>query len=276
MFTTFNTNVSHSILSAGRNVYSTPVRHPTRKLGFHDFIYIIDGKWEIGFDENIFSLKKDDILILPSGKLHYGITPCSPQTKTMYIHASCENGDSVSDGDKCLLSEHSVSLPPLISADKNNNVKTLFVQILSDFCSENRMQAAARFILLLCELYASACTGSKQTLIANDIKNIICTNLNKNFSNQELAARLSVSQRTAENAFRSCFNTSIHQYALHTKIEKAKEFLVGFPEMKIIDIALSLGFYDEYHFSKCFKNTARLSPTEYRMQSLCTEHITCR
>lgn len=70
-----------------------PTLHPDRVLKEHDFLYMLDGTWEIGEElpaggqKEVFRLRTDDLLILPAGRHHYGLTPCSPHNRHMYIHA---------------------------------------------------------------------------------------------------------------------------------------------------------------------------------------------
>jgi AraC-like DNA-binding protein len=54
---------------------------------------------------------------------------------------------------------------------------------------------------------------------------------------------------------------------IEQKINHAKFCLEYYPDMKIIQIATDLGFYDEYHFSRQFKKETGLSPKHFR------EHI---
>jgi AraC-like DNA-binding protein len=84
----------------------------------------------------------------------------------------------------------------------------------------------------------------------------------------EIAKMLNVGVRTAETAFKDCFGLTIHQYQLMQKIEHAKFYLEYYPNMKIIDISLSLGFYDEFHFSRQFKKFLGISPTDYKKTHL--------
>ena len=93
------------------------------------------------------------------------------------------------------------------------------------------------------------------------------------FTNKEIAEILNVGVRTAESAFKDCFGITIHQYQLMQKIEHAKFCLEYYPQMKIIDISLSLGFYDEFHFSRQFKKIVGVSPTDYRKTHLIKNNI---
>ncbi|MBQ5801608.1 MAG: AraC family transcriptional regulator, partial [Clostridia bacterium] len=49
---------------------------------------------------------------------------------------------------------------------------------------------------------------------------------------------------------------------------ESKKYLVDYPDMKIISIAKTLGFYDEFHFSKRFTRAFGISPSTYRKQHL--------
>ena len=102
--------------------------------------------------------------------------------------------------------------------------------------------------------------------ILNKAKQIIHDTHYKKLTNRELANMLNVSIRTLETAFKACFGLSIHQYQLQEKIEQAKSMLRQDPNTKITKIASSLGFYDEYHFSRQFKRFTGSSPTDYRNQ----------
>lgn len=267
----FNTLINHTIVAADRNVYVSPTLHSDRKLTVHDLIYITNGEFEIGLDNQIYTAKKDDVLILPAHIFHFGIKPCSPQTKTMYIHASCEKNDGYFTGKKRILSDNCISLNPLIKTGENIQVKNLFIEIVNLYNRGMALRASAYFTLLLCELYDCDDNKTKRQKIAYQVRNIIDNNLYENFSNNEIADTLSSSARRIEIAFKSIFGTSIHQYSINKKIEKSKEYLLFFPEMKTIDIAVSLGFYDEYHFSKLFKSRIGLPP-----QRIPTQISECR
>lgn len=46
--------------------------HPNRIMDVHDFLYILDGEWEIFEEDKAYHLSKDDLLILSAGRHHYG------------------------------------------------------------------------------------------------------------------------------------------------------------------------------------------------------------
>ena len=48
-------------------------------------------------------------------------------------------------------------------------------------------------------------------------------------------------------------------------METQAKILLVTSNLTVGEIALSLGFADQFHFSKTFKNAVGLSPTDYRL-----------
>ncbi len=255
MYITFSDSVNHRITEANINFYAKPFVHPKRKMNEHDFIYILQGEWEFGQNNETYKVKKDDLLILSANNTHFGLSPCSPNTKTMYFHVTCENdytADTLS-GEKCIKNHISTSL--------NSNIRKYFYEVVSCKLAQKPRKSDLFFQLLLEELCDNQFISSS---LPQNIKNTIHNNPEKFFSNKILAEKFNVSVKTAENHFKEQFKTTIHQYILNFKISEAISFFNRFPNITVKETALNLGFYDEYHFSKQFKKIMGVSPSEYR------------
>lgn len=252
----FNTQARHKITKANVNYYANPFTHPSRKMNEHDFIYMLDGEWKMGQDDEEYTLKSNSLLILGAGHRHYGISPCRKNTKTMYFHVSLENGDGLTDGEP---------IDCFTDATANKSIKRIFHEIVKAKLSDNDRRASILFDLLLCEIRESKHQTDKGAT-GERIKGIIQQNPERFFTNSELAQMAGVSVKSAETKFKELFGISIHQYILQFKIEQAVSYLKGFPEMSIKEIAFNLGFYDEYHFSKQFKKILSISPSQYKKQ----------
>ena len=251
----FNENCKRHITEANVNYYALPFVHPERKMTDHDFIYMLDGEWKIGQNDEVFTLKKDSLLILSANNLHYGAAPCRKDSKTMYFHLAAEEGD--------LCGNELEGLPCLIDASANKNIRRIFRDLVEAKLSGNERKAGLLCELLLCELNSDNLL-SEETAISDLIINTIRRSPEKFFSNKELAEKLEVSVKTAENKFKAACGITIHQYILKFKAEQAISYFKNFPEMQIKEVAYNLGFYDEYHFSKQFKKVIGVSPSEYR------------
>ncbi len=241
------------VTEANINFYATPFVHPERIMNDHDFIYMLEGEWKIGQNDEVFELKKDSLLILCGGQRHFGIAPCLKDTKTMYFHLSKEDGD--------VLTEKGLDI--ILDASKNKNIKRIFRDIVQAKLDGNDTKASVLFDLLSCELREYE-NKNEDNAIGEKIKSIIHQNPEKFFSNGELAEKLGVSVKTVETKFKASFGITVHQYLLQFKAEQAISYFKIFPEMQIKEVAYNLGFYDEYHFSKQFKKIMGVSPLFYR------------
>ncbi len=259
MYIHFNTQTRRHITEANANFYATPFKHPSRTMNDHDFIYLIDGEWDFLQNNTKYTLKNDSLLILSANHHHDGASFCRAGTKTMYFHASLEEGDrsefSCEDEEKALRS--------LTDASQNREIKKAFWNVVNAKLAGHDEKASIYFDLLICELLEYA-KQKNYTSDAEKVKDIIHRNPEQFFSNRELAEQIGISLKGLETKFKTQFGITIHQYMLQFKIQQAQRDLMNFQEMSIREIAHNLGFYDEYHFSNQFKRMIGLSPQQYR------------
>ncbi len=227
----------------------------------HDFIYIVEGDWKIGQEEEVYHVKANDVLILEAGKKHFGIEPCMAGTKTYYIHALALRTDREdADTEKlCLTSKINAAGQPM--------VRTLFEKIAYASNCGDKTMASAYFDALLYEMRSISRADPSQNKrdIAEQIREMIIFSTDM-ITNEQIAQQLHISKKSAEKLFKRHFGTTIHRYQLEIKTENARTLLVSFPDMRLSDIASNLGFYDEFHFSKIFKAFTAMSPSAYREQ----------
>lgn len=82
---------------------------------------------------------------------------------------------------------------------------------------------------------------------------------------EELSRNLGYHRAHLFNAFKARTGLSPKQYLTKVRIEKAKELLTG--PLTIDQIASSVGFNDALYFSRLFKKSTGMSPSEYRSRS---------
>lgn len=83
---------------------------------------------------------------------------------------------------------------------------------------------------------------------------------------EAIARTLNISYETFRKRFQRAMGISPAQYRLQQRIESAKRLLTYSPHMTNRQVAASLGFSDEYHFSKRFTEIAGVTPRAFRRE----------
>ncbi|MBC8062220.1 MAG: helix-turn-helix transcriptional regulator [Clostridiaceae bacterium] len=85
---------------------------------------------------------------------------------------------------------------------------------------------------------------------------------------QNLAKDLNISVGYASYCFKKNMGMTIMKYAQKIKIERAKTLLKS-ADYSILHISAQLGFYDQSHFTKTFKQLVGISPSNFRNTNYC-------
>ena len=81
---------------------------------------------------------------------------------------------------------------------------------------------------------------------------------------QKLADLLNISTRHLLRIFKARYEVGPQVYLQKLRIEQAKKYLLT-NQFSIKEIAISLGFEDEYYFSRAFKKVTNMAPSNYRL-----------
>lgn len=88
-------------------------------------------------------------------------------------------------------------------------------------------------------------------------------NYEKDLSLTDVAKYIFLSQSYFAHAFKEEFNISPKSYLLKVRVEKSKELLER-SDMKVSDIALSVGFSSQQRYNDIFKKCVGMTPLKYR------------
>ena len=105
---------------------------------------------------------------------------------------------------------------------------------------------------------------STEHLLVNKILHFLHMNIESHLSLSRITDALNISQSYASKIFKEYMNTTIIKYSKELKIERAKALLKNSNE-SVIEIGERLGFYDQAHFSRTFKNFVGISPNKYKL-----------
>ena len=233
------------------------IRHMDRILQEHDLLYITEGTWKIAQDGIEYELQADDMILLQGRHHHYGTAPCDV-VRTYYIVFPVEEGDEV--GCRRASADDEYAFPMVVHCQEYPQIKALFKNIIASFWAEEvyeKRKTAAYLELLLCELSG---IQENEAGIIREVKQMIQQNPYRFVKNGELAGACGCSVRTLMTKFKEGTGETIHLWQMKLKCQMAQELMRNEPDVTLKEIAAIYGFYDEYHFGKCYKKTMGYSP----------------
>lgn len=246
--------------------------HPDRIMAEHDFLYMLDGNWEIMEEGNAYEMHKDDLLILAAGRHHFGKKLCNPGNRHMYFHILPTQKESQSMEE--VESSSLFSCPSLLHCQNYPRIRRYFQELISVFWSqseEKENRASLIFNLLLCELselQTQPGNSMNQDSLVEEITQQIRSTPQIFYTAKEMAAAHYICPRTLNNRFQNACGKTFYAYQMETKLEMVRHFLAHQPEAKLHEAAVNFGFYDEFHLSKAFKKQFGQSPSQFRKENM--------
>lgn len=233
--------------------------HPDRIMNEYDMLFLTNGNWDIYEDDNLYHVSSGQILLLEPGKHHYSLTKCSPEMRNMFLHLSVLPGDGQ-------YSDTALSIAKLTDCNPRPDIPRLFDEIIDLYWSAPNGLKSFRMQTLLSSLLIELSDLAKTPVksIDSEISDILSrfrSNPDIFYSPEELAYEYGMSLRTLSSHFKVQTGTTVHQYQLNLKLDRAYDALIQNPTRSIKDLAVSYGFYDEFHFSKLFKRKFGISPS---------------
>ena len=262
MAISFELSDTRRVAAAASHYYeqATEPLYLDRVLTHHDLIYLCEGAWAITEGETEYPLERDDVLLLTAGHHHYTRLPCKPRTRTFCIHVSSESGDRADN-------ERALHLPTRLSARAVPEVRRYFEEIVSVYWSDkpHKAERLSALVNLLLLSLSDAAEKSEGDLAARIIA-LINAEPHRTLRVAEAAEALYVSVRTVENAMNRAVGQSFAKYQMNRKLEMAARQIELEPDVRLAEIAATLGFCDEFHLSKAFKRKYGVSPSQYRQR----------
>lgn len=257
------------VVGPGRVRFSDPSGHQLwksgRTLGDYGLIYIAGGQGMFRSKESgEMELKAGDLLVLFPGVRHrFRPDPETGWTEYWLLF----NGHQPDR-----LFEHEILSPrsPVFHVGDGRPVESFFIEVLDALQAQpstpNRVLAALAGLILAHAVsaapdYLTVDPGPEQDVLW--ARAYLEDHAHEDINMLELAARLNSNSATLTRHFRRATGLTPHQYHLRLRISRAKELLED-PRLPIKQIAIKLGFHDQYYFSRAFKKHAGCSPIQWR------------
>ena len=213
------------------------------------FIYYLSGSADYIFEAETISVSEGDLLYLPEGAI-YNI---KINETTSYI---------------CIdFSFTKKELSPSVIHNLRG-IKGQFYKFFYNYVSNSpyRIPRAYEIInRIYCEILR---TQSKEYSKSSELyfratEIILQRYREQNFTVEYLASELGISTVHLRRIFSSFSEISPIKYINNIRFEQAKMLLLS-SNLTVGEIAISVGFSDPFHFSKVFKASVGIAPSEYR------------
>ncbi len=144
------------------------------------------------------------------------------------------------------------------------DIQELLQKLIGKVQEAHRQQEVTKLVGGLIE---SADNGDGPTGYKYQIQQEINANIGTiEFSLSSLASTLALSPSYVSTLFKQLFGTTFQQYMIAIRLDRAKLLLLS-TEMKMYEIAASVGFEDPNYFSAAFKKRFSLSPNQFKEKS---------
>lgn len=229
-------------------------------------IYCIEGSGWFEIEGVRQKVSPEHFFILPKGKAHaYGCSSTNPWT-IYWLHF---------DGDKAGFFSEGLDKPTPVSPQKDSRIEDrlqlfeeIFATLKNGYSKNNLDYSISGLFHFLGSLkflgaYRESIFTNQTEDISADAIHFMRENIHKRLTLKEIAAHVGFSPSHFSTLFQKKTGFSPLNYLSQLKIQQACHWL-DFSDMKINQIALTIGFDDPFYFSRVFTKTMGVSPTEYR------------
>jgi AraC family transcriptional regulator len=95
------------------------------------------------------------------------------------------------------------------------------------------------------------------------VREYVLAHLTENISNIVLAECVGLSTSHFSRAFKQSSGMSPHQFVLHSRIGRVRQLLAE-TELPLAQIAVTVGFADQSHCSRRFRELVGITPSQFR------------
>lgn len=136
-------------------------------------------------------------------------------------------------------------------------------RIIMDCCTfETLEERLCVEINTLCGLHTASDESYKKRL-AEEVKNWLDQHYTSAFSYKVFPAVFGYHEKYVSLIFKEAYGLTPNRYVEDLRLEMAKKLLKENPEMLLAEVAMRVGYSNQFYFSKVFKKREYMSPTEY-------------
>jgi AraC-like DNA-binding protein len=270
-------------ISGGLFVSNGQWKHPRIILDDFELIVILKGSFSLKVNGEEKVLKENDSLLLLPNEEHYGIDTQEEKVSFYWLHFTFSNSYKIIEKNKVYKDEIIKMFPQITDFSgiflkeeftivEIDRIKALIKQLLDYKSSKLYSNRPCNLLMELILMELTTCLLKREIYKGNSedrsfmIENVcdwIRANIYKNISIQELAEHFGYNAEYFSRKFKKDLGTSPKKYIFSVQIEKAKALLCT-TDLKLKEIASSVGIEDDKMFFKKFKKYECITPTQYK------------
>lgn len=269
-------------LESGDSQYEPGEQHPSRRqLGVFDLIMIESGCLYIGEEEQQWSLRAGQTLLLLPDRYHYSVKSCDEATRFFWVHfqalgewqqTSHEHASLQHDAhyQRFLTSPYSLHLQKKWTLPYPKQAFQL-MRTLNKAIEERQssafwtQQQAFEELLRLMDLRQNQSYTSPIVTLAEMTEAYLKKNYTDEITSETLADTLNYHYNYITRCMKQVYGVTPVEYLTKYRLEQAKLLLLK-TEWPIAEIAHRVGFENVPYFTNCFTSRIGLSPTKFRKQ----------
>jgi len=246
-------------LNSGKGWSSNVHRH-----NFCEIMYVSNGEGIINIESEQHSIKTGDIVVYNSGVFH---DEKSLGDEISILFFAVDNLQIPGLAEGCIVP---IDACPVIEAGSYDDVLKSFLSVMIDELTQKKAHykaistnIATMFCYYILRLYEVKVENPRHVEICNEAMQYIEDNYQSDISLDSIASSVHLSKYHFVRIFKETLGISPMKCLLRIRLANAKD-LLGRTELSIREIAMSVGYENALTFSRVFKNSEDISPTDYR------------
>ena len=268
-----DSSAKRGVSTALRNTHPDGIVYTDKIIPVHCLLFCLEGSMEIYQNGVPCTIYQNDVLFLCGGTAYCDKRICAKNTKLYTLHIGMAENDFYSSDD-LICQGPMIKISPIIHCAEESDVRTMFASIIDAFWgnSEVREQKLASLAGLLLIRLSECSENVNEKELTGKCALYIKTQMDRFLTPNELAQKFDVPEKTLRTAFIRDYGCTPAEYQRKIKMQYAVSLMKRTPDMQIKEIAYSIGYRDEFYFTRMFRKYYGEAPREYRKKLAVTDN----
>lgn len=254
---------------------SEPFYHADRTAGFNVLIYVLEGAIFVTEDGIDYEVGPGTLLFLKSGIRHCGKREIPKGTRWYFVHFYFSETDVPEfEADAGAIKQYepvkySAPLPKMLKNLGGSRIEKEIAAFTEYFHSDSPMKKwdiNLRFFSLLSDIAFYGRYDPKPPSLSDRIGAYLSAHFREPFSSKAVEGEFFLSYKHLAAVFKREKGMTMQQYHTLLRMNEACRLLRS-TLMTVGEISESVGYSDMLYFSRVFRRSEGLSPTEYRKKA---------